>query len=162
MSCNSLSLQVQSVIATMLDAGVIQGALHSCSGTGIIKRHTRVLTCDEVADVVNELVSLGSIKLDCISSFTYVDGELVLVSGDGDTFSVLIDLSDDTYVSGISTEGSVITLTKNDGSIITHDLKDLVRDSVSDLYDIAHSHDPDVEIYDLSGVRTALVSGVSI
>lgn len=82
--CNSVAPvtkdQVENLIQKAIDSGKVQGGLKTCAGEKL-PAESKVLTCSEVVDAVNEAIKKGDIKV--IKDVVYKEHKIVVTDGEG-------------------------------------------------------------------------------
>ena len=82
--CNSVAPvtkdQVENLIQKAIDSGKVQGGLKTCAGEKL-PAESKVLTCSEVVDAVDEAIKKGDIKV--IKDVVYKEHKIVVTDGEG-------------------------------------------------------------------------------
>lgn len=97
MSCNNgcgcmtpkqVTDYVENLVNQMLLCGAIQGGLFACGGKTILPTGTQVVTCDQLKDLINQLIIDGEIDIPGIEDFKLVGDTLQLIDQTGHQWDV--------------------------------------------------------------------------
>jgi hypothetical protein len=136
MSCNNgcgcmtpkqVTDYVENLVNQMLLCGAIQGGLFACGGKTILPTGTQVVTCDQLKDLINQLIIDGEIDIPGIEDFKLVGDTLQLIDQTGHQWDV--DLAS-LAAKGIAdfqlgADGKLVITTK-DGTTYDVDLADYI------------------------------------
>lgn len=127
MTPDQVTSYVESLVNQMIICGSIQAGLRACGGTTIIPGGTHIVTCEQLAEEVQQLINSGSISIPGIQDFELKGTVLYLTDQAGQTWDVDLASLASKGVAGfnIDTDG-MLTIRTVDGTEFSVNLRDFV------------------------------------
>lgn len=127
MTPEQVTSYVENLVNQLIICGSIQAGLRACGGKTIIPGGTNIVTCEQLAEKVDELIKDGAISIPGIQNFELKGTVLYLTDQAGTTWDVDLKSLADKGVAGftIDDEGKLIIRTA-DGTEHTVNLRDFV------------------------------------
>lgn len=124
---------IENLVNEKILCGAIQAGLLSCGGTTILPGGTQIVTCAQLAELVDEAIKNNAITIPGIEDLTFDGSRLTLIDQTGKSWQVdLSSLSDKTVQSFTLTADGVLTLTLKDGTTLPVAMRDMLDGIVAD------------------------------
>lgn len=128
---------VENLVNQMILCGSIQAGLRACGSScdngPILPGGTNIVTCEQLASLVDEAIKSGQIDIPGIESLKFDGTRITLVDQSGTSHQIdLSSLTDKTVQSFVLDAAGVLTLTLGDGTEYSVNLKELLAAMVGD------------------------------